>query len=447
MPEIGPQHPLTYRQEIAAPIFDLIRANESCAIVGPASMGKSRLLQFLLRNDVQQHYLGDAAANTWLIVVDCNRLAEQSEWGFYELLLTSLTESARDLDHDLRQWFNELRREAITNGNALLAQRHLELAFRVLRQEHGIILCFILDEFDAIYRALPPSALANLRALRDADRYSLCYVLLLREHPARLRAPDDNEGFYELLSRSVIGLKPYTEADARRVIAQLATRRRRAITEAQTGEMLRLSGGHPGLIVALFDLLSNGKEAQAGEDLVEWALAQPQVAEECRKLWAGLGMEAQLGLSHLAQGIPVTYVTRELLALKGLIQLLDRGEAVFFSPLLQAYVLTQGAPNKQGLWLDETAAVVWVEGRPVNDLTNLEFELIRYLHRRKGQLCPREQIAAALYPREKPDAADIPGNRLDSLVRRLRKKIESESGGAAYLVTVRGQGYKLIDGL
>jgi len=53
MAEIGTQLPFTYRQEVAAPLFDLLRSGESCAVVGPASMGKSRLLQYLLRPDTQ----------------------------------------------------------------------------------------------------------------------------------------------------------------------------------------------------------------------------------------------------------------------------------------------------------------------------------------------------------------------------------------------------------
>jgi hypothetical protein len=94
MSEIGPEHPLTYRQEIVEPVFQLIRSGESAAVVGLASMGKSRLLRFLLRPDVQAHYLGDDSPATWLVLVDGNRLATVSEWGWYELLLTALTEAA-----------------------------------------------------------------------------------------------------------------------------------------------------------------------------------------------------------------------------------------------------------------------------------------------------------------------------------------------------------------
>ncbi len=447
MSEIGPQHPLTYRQEVAAPLFDLLRSGESAAVVGPASMGKSRLLQFLLRPDVQQHYLGDAAVRTWLLLVDCHRLAEHSEWGLYELLLTSLTEEAGErLDADVRDWLNNLRREAITGASALLARRHVELATRVLCREHGLSLYIIFDEFDELYRSLPASALANLRALRDADKYSVCYILMLRDHPGRLRPPGDNEGFYELVSRSVIGLKPYGEEDARRVIAQITARRRRAVTPGQEATMLALSGGHPGLLVALCDLLSNGHEVPADGDLTAWALAQPPVAEECRKLWNGLADDERWALSRLAHGIGASYTLRELLALKGIIRPLERDAVEFFSPVFRQYVLNEGSLSDRELWLDEGATVVWVEGKPIRGLSSLEFKLLTHLYRRRGQVCAREEIMAALYPNEALDASEAGAdNRIDTLVRRLRKDIEPEPAHPRYLLTVRGHGYKLVD--
>lgn len=445
MSEIGPTHPLTYRAEIVAPVFDLLRASESAALIGPASMGKSRLLHFLLRGDVQHHYLGDAAAVTWLALADCNRLAEASEWGLYELLLTALTEvAAGRVEPSVRDWLNDLRREAIITANPLLARRHVELATRSLRLDHGLKLCFLLDEFDDALRKLPTAALVNLRALRDFDRYSLCFLLTLRDAPDRVRPPREYESFYELFSRSLLGLRPYTEEDARRVLAQLAVRRQRTLTPAEIIWLLEFSGGHPGLLVALFDLLTRGN-VPSGAVTIDWALAEPQVAEECRKLWAGLSQDEQLALSHLTQGIGAAYGARQLLELKGLIRVIG-SDVIFFSPVFAKYVATQGAPIDKTLSLDEAAAVAWVEGRRVADLSPLEFELLRLLHRRLGQVCSRDEILAVLYPHEtlQLDAA-IADNRVDSLMRHLRKAIEPDAGHPRYLLTVRGRGYKLVD--
>jgi len=57
MPEIGPEYPITYRQEFVASLFQRIQARESVVIVGAASMGKSRLLQFICARMWREYYL------------------------------------------------------------------------------------------------------------------------------------------------------------------------------------------------------------------------------------------------------------------------------------------------------------------------------------------------------------------------------------------------------
>lgn len=449
MPEIGPEHPLTYRQEIAEPIFQLIRSGESMAVVGLASMGKSRLLRFLLRPDVRAHYLGDDSPATWLVLVDGNRLAAVSEWGLYELLLTALLEAASgQLEAEVVDWLGGLRREVILSENALLARRYVELATQVLCRRHAVRLCLVCDEFDECYRSLPSSGLHNLRFLRDADRYSLCYLLLLRDHPARLRSPDDHEGFYELFSRSILGLKPYMPADGRRVLAQLAVRRRFPLTAQQEERLLQLSGAHPGLMVVLFDRFLRSKEGDLvegpAEEVVRWALAQEPVNEECRRVWNGLGQDEQLALSRLVQGRGVPSTLRELLLLKGILQEVEGGRTAFGSPVLREYARTQTSIDGDLFRLDEPAAALWVEGRRISDLTRLEFELLRYLYRRRGQVCSREEILGAIYPGERIEA--IGGdNRVDSLMRHLRRAVEPVPEQPRYLLTVRGHGYRLVD--
>ena len=194
------------------------------------------------------------------------------------------------------------------------------------------------------------------------------------------------------------------------------------------------------------DVLPNSEDLTPGEDLAKWALGQPAVAEECRKLWDGLAQDEQFALSRLAHGLSAYYTIRELLALKGLIRSKGRDKVDSSRPCSTSTSLHQGSLGNQQLWLDEGVAVVWVEGRLVTDLTRLEFEVLRYLYRRLGQVCTREEIMAALYPAETldPDKAGA-DNPVDTLVRRLRKAIEPAPGHPRYLLTLRGHGYKLVD--
>ncbi|MBP7961645.1 MAG: winged helix-turn-helix domain-containing protein [Caldilineaceae bacterium] len=447
MPEIGPTHPITYRAEIVGPIFALIHAGESAAVVASASMGKSRLVQFLLRHDVRRHYLGDAADATLLAWADCNRMAKISEWGLHELILTALVEAigTRPGMEAVRQQLNQLRREAIVESNALLAQRHVELAVRMVCQEHGLRVCLLFDEFDESFSTLPVQALASLRALRDANKYWLTYVLFLRHHPAHLRDPEECEGFYELISRSILGLKPYTDEDARRILIQLQARRGHRLlnlSEEIVTELLRLSGGHPGLLGALVDGLTNSQPLGVGWQ--EWAQRLDNVQEELRKLWAGLRVDERQALNRLALSASTGFRERESLLLKGLIRQKDRQDFTFFTPLLRDFAATQ-PPNGGDLRVDVQSGAIYVNGKLCETLTAREFDLFKFLYEHTGEICEIDQIVAHLYPDYKKDKkSGVFNNTITALVGRVRKKIEPYPGPPQYLLNVKGRGYKLM---
>lgn len=56
-------HDFAYRKNIVTPLFHKVQSGSSLQIVGFASVGKSRLLQHLLRPETKTHFLGDLAQN------------------------------------------------------------------------------------------------------------------------------------------------------------------------------------------------------------------------------------------------------------------------------------------------------------------------------------------------------------------------------------------------
>ncbi len=98
------------------------------------------------------------------------------------------------------------------------------------------------------------------------------------------------------------------------------------------------------------------------------------------------------------------------------------------------------------LWVDEVNKVVWVEGEP-KELTPQETDIMLFLWRRKGKLCTRRDILKeALQEPLSGEAGELKmaESRLNSAMTRLRQKIEPEPDRPKYIVTIRGQGYKLI---
>ncbi|RLT45494.1 MAG: winged helix family transcriptional regulator [Chloroflexi bacterium] len=445
MVDTGPDHPVTYRQEIVALLFGFIRAGESSVVVASASMGKSRLVEFLMRKDAQFHYLHDATDLTMIVSVDCNRLVEFSTWALYELLLHSLLVALQDKhkDESLIDEFDRRHREVIIAENPLLAQRTVEKLIHILRRQYGFTFCLLLDEFDAAYQRLPAQALAGLRALRDADRYQLCYLLFTRQHPEHLRDPADCEGLYEQFSRNILYLQPYQPDDARRVIQQLAVRRgldAALLSEAVVEELLALSGGHPGLMTALVSGLRD-EPPRTLTRLGAWAQGLAKVHEECRKIYEGLRGGERAALRALVHARAPGRTSLSALEQKGLLLTESGAKPAVFSPLFATFLAGQTDTPPTGLQVDKQTGIVVVNGEAKPAFAGLLHDLFQYLYSRVGQVCSRDEIIFELYPDKE---GDVESNTIDALIGRLRKEIEEEPSAPQYLKTVRGRGYRLV---
>jgi DNA-binding response OmpR family regulator len=75
-------------------------------------------------------------------------------------------------------------------------------------------------------------------------------------------------------------------------------------------------------------------------------------------------------------------------------------------------------------------------------LTSLEFDLLHHLARKPGRVYGR----AALLDQVWGEGRVVDERSIDSLVRRLRRKLEPDPGHPTYVQTVWGAGYRFGDG-
>jgi hypothetical protein len=345
MLEIGPQHTLEYRQEVLIPFFRHVQSTDSFYVIGAASMGKTRLLDHLMKPETQKQYLGENAIKHWLIRVDMNRMpANDPTWAFYELLMSSILldlhnhEDTANLATEVAKYDSDI----IQKRDSLLALRYFELIVSKLCQVYELKLCFLLDEFDETYRTLPREIFLQLRAVRDANKNRVSFSLFLRNLPERLRPPHDNESFFELLSRNPIGLGPYKRNDALQVIQQLEARKQHSINVQQREKIYQASGGHPGLIQALLSILIERPQVFQKLDTPDWEktlLQEPAIEEECRKVWEGLSEEEQQGLLAFLAGDfkKISLPVETLIFSKGLIRT-GGSEVQCFSKFFEQYI-------------------------------------------------------------------------------------------------------------
>ncbi len=107
--------------------------------------------------------------------------------------------------------------------------------------------------------------------------------------------------------------------------------------------------------------------------------------------------------------------------------------------------LTQGSDELkpvalQGLELDPSRRAVRVRGTAI-DVTRQEFNLLYVLASSPGIVFTRERLLSKVWQEQ----SFVTGRSVDTLVKRLRKKIEVDPAEPRLILTVWGDGYKFAD--
>ncbi|BCY17717.1 DNA-binding response regulator [Leptolinea sp. HRD-7] len=92
------------------------------------------------------------------------------------------------------------------------------------------------------------------------------------------------------------------------------------------------------------------------------------------------------------------------------------------------------------LEIDQDAHLVKLKGQPVH-LTPNEFRLLVILARHPGQLLTREQLIDQMHG----ISLESFDRSIDSHIKNLRRKIETDPGDSVYIKTIYGEGYRFLD--
>lgn len=419
------------RSEQADRLLGIVSTATCCSLYGLSNAGKSQLLRSLPGYAARQ----PDAANMLLVYVDCNRIVENTAHGFFEVIMRSLLEALEEDDDaapstallaTLREHHQAITSAASGFRASLAFNNGIAEACAGL----GRNLVLLLDEFDEIYVAIEERALLNLRALKDKYRERLTYLTATIRPLTDPGLRAENE-FAELFTSAHVPTQPLSADDTSRVIDFSGGATIPAESRAQ---IVSLSGGHYGLVSALTQAALRHSPSLAND---------ANARAECLKIWNQLRPDEQHALAVLAtngdEGL--NPLDREHLTTFGLLDAQGR----LFSPLFKAFLARQGArvqSNEQGVFVDEDAGEVRVDGEKISVLTDLEYRLMQLLAQRQDRLTTKEMIVEAVWNGSYMDRVD--DARIEKLVSRLRAKIEPDPLKPRYLLTQRGRGYKLV---
>lgn len=99
---------------------------------------------------------------------------------------------------------------------------------------------------------------------------------------------------------------------------------------------------------------------------------------------------------------------------------------------------TRPLPPSTGLWLDQAAQDVWVDGQRISpQLSPAQFRLLQLLVAHTGRVCSRAEIVAAVWPGTSDGVSE---DAVDGLIKRLRARLSEVPNGDRFLQNVRGRG-------
>ncbi len=412
-----------------------VERGEHCSIVGFNNMGKTAVLRAI------PGLLPDVLA----VYIDCNRVLEWTELGFYELVVRSILDRLPP-DAGCRAETQRVHTTLVAPTTMLEDAFAFVNAVRCVIDAMGRVV-FLLDEFDDLLRRLDARVFLNLRGLADQYGTNLSYVTATSHRLPLIRA--DVEPFYELFNYRTRYLAPFTQEESRKHVLAYAEQLGVTVDDADVAFIYTQAGGHPGLLRAityLFSELSDEGVAPGAERRrqAEARLARsPNVQDECAAIWNELLPIEQDALAQALSGQEPAEPAATYLRAKHLLHSGPRGEQLL-GPVFADYVSRQRhvqAKPQASLQVDTQRGDVYINGRAIPPLTELEYKLLALLNQRRDQIVDKYQIVEKVWGEAYLDQVD--DDRIERLVARVREKIEPDPRQPRFLTTVRGRGYRL----
>ena len=125
---------------------------------------------------------------------------------------------------------------------------------------------------------------------------------------------------------------------------------------------------------------------------------------------------------------------------------LEDGDRIQIAPRYQLTFVDSEATapllqEQGGVLIDQDSRSVWVSGRQLaRPLSSAQFTLLQTLIAEPGRVFSRDELIAIVWPDQDPSG--VSNEALDSLVRRLRKRLMDVCPDHRYIRAVRGHGFR-----
>ena len=470
----------TYRASEMRTLAGWLASGVSGSVVGLAGCGRSNLLRFLCGQPAAlRSYLPDVSQAIVLIPIDLYDLPSDNLAHLYRTMLHAVYWARERLTPELAQVATNLYLEHRAVVDPFLTQTalyELLLAFQVA----GVRVVPVVNRFDRFCETSTPQMVNTLRTLRDRFKETLSYIVGMRQEVAYLPDPSILGDMLELFDSHTCYVGAMTVEDSRDMLANVLRTAPEQPTSAEVDALLRLSGGFASLlkVIAQWWMLAP-QRPPAPADWLPALLDNPAVRHRLERLWQGLTQEEQLALSEIQKqhGAQRPALERKANAeLVGRASALDHADAQLQrgmgqarpldvarnlaakgccvqdgagwrinGELLAAFIARLTGRIRGRIWLDEPARIIYQGQQPIDDLTPLEFNILRFLISQPRVRHTSDAIIDSAWPVDENKEAITPNN-LQVHISSIRKKIEPNPAAPRFLLTWHGRpsGYQFF---
>ncbi|MCL4353729.1 winged helix-turn-helix domain-containing protein [Patescibacteria group bacterium] len=482
-------YPANSRFKETEKIFDYIKKGFSCQIIGLPGIGKSNLLKLLAYNrNVRIKHAGQNQKWFHFVYLDLSEIKHASFFDMEKYVFLELADSLRDRnllkEHDqIHKIFNQ---HVKFQDDLVLFQGLKEaLNFLAIQKELTVILMF--DKLEASMTFLTDRFFSNLKTLRNLAKYRFSCVFSAARLIEEMLEVSVYQDFLEFFRDKTVYLSIFDRPSLDFRISYLEKISGRKIVRQILDGVISLTAGHGKLTrICLEELVSksasddgrlNASEAMTPprrtfEELRNFLLEQKPVIDVLREIWQALTAEEQkiLSASEAAEWTPRkcrdtsdgtedirastppgrTFEEEKKIEFLTKIGLLKNDR--FAMPLLAEFIKNQAAGKQLGNpSIEDTGETIVFDqakneikkGEAVisDNLTALEFRLLKFLIANPGKTMERAEIINAIW-QETASTAGVTDQAFDQLIFRLRKKIESDPNSPRHIETVKGRGIR-----
>lgn len=334
--------PIDFRKSVLEKVFALVKNAESGLLLGPAGMGKTLLFDQIENPAVQKHYLPK-------INLHCLRL------------------------------------DLLENSSPQLSEFGLE---KTLTPNNRILL--LVDNTESLDNQRGKELIKSLKSFREKARSQTSLLLASEENILTLPFFSEASSLKSPLLENLIYLDPLNNSDTLSFIKTIAKLQNITLSEGQTAEIAKTSGGFPRLIKRLVKIAASGNLIKI--------------------------------INNPAADLKYSF---DVSALSVYLQ--SHPDLDWTIPLAKPQTPNNSQDTISGISFSKL-------------LTKQEHALAQLLISRREEIVSREDLIKAVWPKNLYETSE---HALDQMIHRLKKKLVF-STPSCQLITLRGRGTKLL---